>query len=158
MSRILCLAFILSCSVLVSADRPSTIIINHHARFQFYSDEMVRLEWSPLSDYDNGFDDLTTAAVPCRICVQTQPIVTTQTSNNSTVLRTSALQLTYSYEPESLSPFTKENLQIEILANGKVWHFGDIDTFNLNGTYTSLDCCELLLRLFLKSLCLRSCH
>jgi alpha-glucosidase (family GH31 glycosyl hydrolase) len=55
-------------------------------------------------------------------------------------MRTSAIQVTYSYEPESPSPFTGENLQIEILATGKVWRYGDADDTNLNGTYTSLDC------------------
>ena len=54
-------------------------------------------------------------------------------------MRTSALQVTYSYE-NTPSPFTKDNLQIEILATGKVWNYGQADLTNLNGTYTSLDC------------------
>lgn len=81
-----CLATLFSPVVQVTADRPNTIIVKN-ARFQFYNDELVRLEWSPggSNNDSNLFDDLSTAAVPCRTCVRTPPIVNTHTWNNFTV-------------------------------------------------------------------------
>jgi alpha-glucosidase (family GH31 glycosyl hydrolase) len=114
---------------------PRAVVIVGPARFTILTPQLIRMEWSS----DRKFEDHPSLVfLNRRLSV---PEFTHETgADGSTLIRTSALTLTYA--PGKLDgKFTAENLCISFNLGGKkiVWKPGMLDTGNLLGTTRTLD-------------------
>src|ERR1700761_5953838 len=114
-------------------ENSSPVIVSGHARFEFLTSSLVRIEYS-----DSGtFVDAPTAVVQKR---DWSPVsVQSHEQDGWLVAATPALSLRYKLNS---GPFTAANLQIDSKDGkpaGGSWHPGDTDSLNLGGLPYSLD-------------------
>jgi alpha-glucosidase len=114
---------------------PRAVVTMGHARFTVLTPELIRMEWAA----DGKFEDhasfvFLNRRLPVPEFKTAQPY-----SGNTNWIATKALTLTYT--PTGDGRFTPESLSIEMKVNGKpaVWHPGDTDPANLQGTTRTLD-------------------
>ena len=119
---------------------PKAVVTVGHARFTVLTPQLIRMEWSA----DGKFEDHASFVFINRRL----PVPKYSVDGCKLTIKTSALSLTYSPEPNcpTLSPlstgeFTPSTLSITLTVDGKqvVWHPGDADTGNLQGTTRTLD-------------------
>jgi len=118
---------------LYAQTQDTRIIIAGHARFEFLTPSLVRMEYAP----DGRFVDAPTAVVQKR----DWPAVNAQSSreNGWLVVHTSDMSLRYRLDS---GPFSADNLQVTWTHQGNAqhtWHPGQVDTQNLGGLTYSLD-------------------
>jgi alpha-glucosidase (family GH31 glycosyl hydrolase) len=114
-------------------ENSSPVIVSGHARFEFLTSSLVRIEYS-----DSGtFVDAPTAVVQKR---DWSPVsVQSHEQDGWLVAATPALSLHYKLNS---GPFTAANLQIDFKDGqqaARSWHPGDTDSLNLGGLPYSLD-------------------
>ncbi len=104
-----------------------------HARFEFLTPSLVRMEYSP----SGAFVDAPTAVVQKR----DWPAVDVQSTQKDGWLIASTGAMTLRYQLRS-GPFTATNLKVTWSnpgSNSRDWHPGDVDPLNLGGLTYSLD-------------------
>jgi alpha-glucosidase (family GH31 glycosyl hydrolase) len=111
---------------------PSAVVQRDQVRFTVLTPEMIRLEWSP----DRHFVD-----APSQVFIdraQAVPAFTTRTRGNMLVIETAALRLSYKL---GSGQFSAANLEIRSKKQAPtfVWHPGDAETGNLQGTSRTVD-------------------
>ncbi len=112
----------------------AAVVIAGNARFTVLTPQLIRMEWSADGCFE---DNATLTFVNRRMPVPEYKVVR---SKSKTVIRTSALTLTY----RMTGKFTDENLRAEFMLNGRkvIWTPGLKDTLNLLGTTRTLDGCS----------------
>jgi alpha-glucosidase len=117
---------------------PKAVVTLGNARFTVLTPELVRMEWAA----DGKFEDHASFVFLNRRlpAPKFEKTVTKGGQNQVMTIKTSALALTYTDSGEG-ARFTPENLSIEITVDGKpvVWHPGQTDPENLQGTTRTLD-------------------
>ncbi|HTW82057.1 MAG TPA: TIM-barrel domain-containing protein [Terracidiphilus sp.] len=116
---------------------PKAVVTAGHARFTILTPQLIRMEWSA----DGKFEDHASFVFLNRHL----PVPKFESDNEvggpgkSLTLQTDDLIL--SYTPTGDGHFTAESLSIEFTVDGKhvVWHPGDTDPENLEGTTRTLD-------------------
>ncbi len=109
---------------------PAAVVQAPQARFTVLTSRLLRLEYSP----ENRFEDQPSQVFWYR--KQPVPPFTCKQTDQEIVIDTGDLRLAYRITPEGFSPHT---LQIELRANGEVWHYGQYNYENLRGTARTLD-------------------
>lgn len=111
---------------------PLSVVLVNHARFTVLTPSLIRMEWSD----DGSFEDKASLVFLNRNLPT--PNFKKEISGDWVTLTTEKLTLKYK---QKTGKFSKENLEISFLLNGKkeVWHPGDIDQQNLLGTTRTLD-------------------
>ncbi len=107
------------------------VVIRGNARFTVLTDRMIRMEWAE----DGQFEDRASLAIINRNL--DVPAFKVSKAGDKTVIRTSAVTLTYSGNGR----FTEDNLRVSFRMNGKTvtWRPGMSATGNLKGTVRTLD-------------------
>jgi alpha-glucosidase len=114
------------------------------ARFTVLTPELIRMEWSA----DGKFEDHASLVFLNRqLPVPEFERTISKDGRNTLTIKTAALTLIYTAMtdgkplPHGCCEFSKENLEITLTVDGKkvVWHPGDIDPDNLQGTTRTLD-------------------
>ncbi len=116
---------------------PNAVVTFGHARFTVLTPQLIRMEWSA----DGKFEDHASFVFINRK-LPVPKFVTGIESEGSAQFRTIKTDaLTLTYDPAGDGHFTPQNLSIEFTVDGKqvVWHPGDADTENLQGTTRTLD-------------------
>jgi alpha-glucosidase len=123
---------------------PRAIVTLEHARFTLLTPELIRMEWAA----DGKFEDHASFVfLNRRLPVPPFGKSISTDGRETLTLRTSALTLVYTALPNGKplpsggSGFSKENLEITFNLDGKkvIWHPGDKDSANLQGTTRTLD-------------------
>ncbi len=126
---------------------PGAVVTFGHARFTVLTPQLIRMEWSA----DGKFEDHASFVfINRRLPVPEFKTGHSQIGEGSSTLTIETASLTLSYtqaihfagSPEIVDHgFTAENLSIRFKVDGKdiVWHPGDPDTANLQGTTRTLD-------------------
>jgi alpha-glucosidase len=121
---------------------PRAVVTLGHARFTVLTPELIRMEWSA----DGKFEDHASFVFLNRRLPVPKFEVNQSVSGSAVVIDTylqSPLRdvLTLTYVPTGDGRFTANNLTIEFTVDGKkvVWHPGDSDSGNLQGTTRTLD-------------------
>ena len=111
---------------------PGAVVISGQARFTLLTPSMMRLEWSPESDFE---DRASFAFINRRMPV---PDYSTRHEEGWLVIETDELVLRYR---EGSGAFDAENLTIRLKSETTpvTWHAGMKDTGNLGGTVRTLD-------------------
>jgi alpha-glucosidase (family GH31 glycosyl hydrolase) len=116
---------------------PKAIVTVGKARFTVLTPELIRMEWAA----DGKFEDHASFVFLNRRlpAPKFEKMVTKGGQNQVLTIKTAALTLSYTPAPDSR--FTPEDLSIELTVDGKpvVWHPGDVDPENLQGTTRTLD-------------------
>ncbi|MGO8932739.1 MAG: TIM-barrel domain-containing protein [Terracidiphilus sp.] len=135
---------------------PKAVVTLGHARFTVLTPQLIRMEWSadgkfedhasfvfinrklPVPKFEKTFSTSASDYGPPSPGAAAQPTDEAGSTHGIT-LKTDALTLTYS--PTGDGHFTPQNLSIEFTVDGekKVWHPGDADSENLQGTTRTLD-------------------
>jgi alpha-glucosidase len=135
------------------ADHKAVVTVGN-ARFTVLTPQLIRMEWSadgkfedhasfvfinrklPVPKYEQTFS---VSDSDCGPREPGAPVPTCAGATSGTILRTDALTLTYS--PTGDGRFNANNLSIALTVDGKqvVWHPGDTDPENLQGTTRTLD-------------------
>jgi len=127
---LLAVAVLAGCS---AHENSSPVIVSGHARFEFLTPSLVRIEYS-----DSGtFVDAPTAVVQKRDWAPVS--VQSHEQDGWLIASTPALSLRYKLNS---GPFTASNLQIDFKdakQAARSWHPGDTDSLNLGGLPYSLD-------------------
>jgi alpha-glucosidase len=112
---------------------PNAVVTLGQARFTVLTPQLIRMEWAA----DGKFEDHASFVFLNRRLPA--PKFEQAVAGNKLTIKTSALTLTYT--PTAGGKFTAENLVIELPVDGKqvVWHPGDTDPGNLQGTTRTLD-------------------
>jgi alpha-glucosidase (family GH31 glycosyl hydrolase) len=113
--------------------RNTSSIVAGHARFQFLTPSLVRMEYAP----SGRFVDAPTAVVLKRDWPTVD--VRSSTEHGWLVVHTSSITLRYRLNS---GPFSADNLQVAWNRSGSTphtWHPGQVDTQNLGGLTYSLD-------------------
>ncbi len=120
---------------------PNAVVTMGNARFTVLTPELIRMEWSA----DRKFEDHASFVFLNRRL----PVPNFKALNAATgprqhlTIKTSALTLIYTpvETPGADGRFTPKNLEINLTVNGNlvVWHPGDTDPENLQGTTRTLD-------------------
>ncbi|MGB7265071.1 MAG: hypothetical protein WBC92_06130, partial [Terracidiphilus sp.] len=122
---------------------PKAIVTAGHARFTILTPQLIRMEWSA----DGKFEDHASLVfinrrLPVPKFTQSAAM-STPGSTEVVTISTSALTLRYirSGLPGNDGHFTADNLSIELTVDSKkvIWHPGDTDPENLQGTTRTLD-------------------
>ena len=117
---------------------PKAVVTVGHARFTVLTPQLIRMEWSA----DGKFEDHASFVFLNRRL----PVPKFETDNEASgpskalTLETDALIL--SYTPSGDGHFTSDDLSVTVKkVDGKpvVWHLGDVDPENLQGTTRTLD-------------------
>ena len=118
--------------IALAAPQVTTEVAAGHARFEFLTPSLVRMEYSPSS----RFVDAPTAVVVKRKWPQVHVI--RKTESGWLVLDTGAMVLRYRL---GSGAFTSGNLEVNWNADGRThaWHPGQVDDANLGGVAYSLD-------------------
>ena len=121
---------------------PKAVVTFGHARFTILTPQLIRMEWSA----DGKFEDHASLVFINRRLPVPKFTVTHSVSGSAVVIDTfsqSPLKdvLTLSYVPTGGGRFTASSLEIDFSVDGKqlVWHPGDADPENLQGTTRTLD-------------------
>ena len=121
---------------------PKAVVVFGHARFTILTPQLIRMEWSA----DKKFEDHSSLVFINRRLPVPKFTVTHSVSGSAVVIDTfsrSPLKdvLTLSYVPTGDGHFTASSLEIDFSVDGKqlVWHPGDTDPENLQGTTRTLD-------------------
>jgi alpha-glucosidase len=121
---------------------PRAVVTVGNARFTVLTPELIRMEWSA----EGKFEDHATLVFINRRLPVPKFTVTHSVSGSAVVIDTfsqSPLKdvLTLSYVPTGDGRFTASSLEIDFTVDGKevVWHPGDTDPENLQGTTRTLD-------------------
>ena len=116
----------------LAATQGTTEVVAGHARFEFLTPSLVRMEYSP----SGNFTDVPTAVVVKRDWPRVD--VTRKTENGWLVVHTSTMTLRYRLQSGA---FTAGNLAVSWQDHGQArsWHPGEIDHKNLGGLTYSLD-------------------
>jgi len=116
---------------------PRAIVTVGNARFTVLTPQLIRMEWSA----DGKFEDHASFVfINRRLPVpKYEKQLTKGGANQQLTLKTDALTLTYL--PAGDGHFTADSLSIAFMLDGKqvVWHPGDPDSENLQGTTRTLD-------------------
>jgi len=120
---------------------PKAIVTVGNARFTVLTPQLIRMEWSA----DGKFEDHASLVfINRRLPVPKFGVA--EDSNGPLgsgifIIHTDALALTYTYAANVKGAFTAGNLSITMTVDGKqvVWHPGDTDPENLQGTTRTLD-------------------
>lgn len=108
----------------------AAMITAHNIRITVLTSRLLRLEYSP----NNKFEDRPSQAFWYR--KQPVPEFEVVEENGRISLETEHLHLTYQGNDFG---FTHNSLQITLKQNSTVWHYGQIDPYNLLGTTRTLD-------------------
>ncbi len=120
---------------------PKAVVTVGNARFTVLTPELIRMEWAA----DGKFEDHASFVfLNRRLPVpKSWHQIEEMGANRRDEIRTGALKVTYRSRSttDADNRFTPENLGIELTVDGKpvVWHFGDQDPDNLQGTTRTLD-------------------
>src|ERR1035437_48574 len=120
---------------------PKAVVTIGNARFTVLTPEMIRMEWAA----DGKFEDHASFVfLNRRLPVpKFEQLFGNISVGQVFTIKTSALTLTYIQNsmPGADNRFTAKNLKIEFTVDGKqvVWHPGDTDPQNLQGTTRTLD-------------------
>jgi alpha-glucosidase len=123
---------------------PKAIVTQGNARFTVLTPQLIRMEWA----LDGKFEDRASFVFLNRRLPVPKFEKTLSTDGRDTLtIKTDALTLVYTAQPDGmpLPPFAyslrAENLSITLTVDGKqvVWHPGDPDPENLQGTTRTLD-------------------
>ena len=116
---------------------PKALVTLGHARFTVLTPELIRMEWAA----DGKFEDHASFVfLNRRLPVpKFETTVSVDGQNAVHTIKTGILTLTYTDTGDGR--FTSGNLKIELTVDGEpvVWHFGDKDPENLQGTTRTLD-------------------
>jgi hypothetical protein len=116
---------------------PKAVMTVGHARFTVLTPQLIRMEWSA----DGKFEDHASLVFINRKLPVPKCDVAHDGPKNGGVLtiKTDALELKYAATGDG--HFTADNLSIKLTVDGKqvVWHPGDSDSENLQGTTRTLD-------------------
>ncbi len=112
---------------------PRCVVIRGHVRFTVLTARLLRLEWSPTSE----FTDFATFAFPNRYVTE-PPQFTVQDDGENVRIDTGALTLTYRLGSGAFGP---DNLAItyRLGTETNIWHPGQSNIGNLGGTRRTLD-------------------
>jgi alpha-glucosidase (family GH31 glycosyl hydrolase) len=116
---------------------PKAVVRFGNARFTVLTPQLIRMEWSA----DGKFEDHASLVfINRRLPVPKFESGETKDGANS-VLTIKTEDLTLAYTPAGDGHFTADNLSITLTVDGKqvVWHPGDADSGNLQGTTRTLD-------------------
>ncbi|MGO9324601.1 MAG: TIM-barrel domain-containing protein [Terracidiphilus sp.] len=116
---------------------PKAVVTFGHARFTVLTPQLIRMEWSATGEFE---DHASFVFINRRLPVPKFVAGTvSEGSAQFRTIKTDALMLTY--DPAGDGHFTPQNLSIEFSVDAKkvVWHPGDADTGNLEGTTRTLD-------------------
>jgi alpha-glucosidase (family GH31 glycosyl hydrolase) len=125
----------------VPADDPvadlKAVVTVGHARFTVLTPQLIRMEWSATGKFE---DHASLVFINRRLPVPKFESGETKDGANS-VLTIKTEDLTLAYTPAGDGHFTSDNLSIALTVDGKqvVWHPGDVDSGNLQGTTRTLD-------------------
>jgi alpha-glucosidase len=123
---------------------PKAIVTLGNARFTVLTPELIRMEWA----LDGKFEDRASFVfLNRRLPVPRFEKALSKDGRDTLTIKTDALTLVYTGQPDGkpLPPFAyslrAENLSITLTVDGKpvVWHLGDADPDNLQGTTRTLD-------------------
>ena len=116
---------------------PASTVVHGNARFTILYPNLVRMEYS----VDGSWIDSATMAIVNRLLPV--PSYTVQSVNVTAItIVTEAMKVTYDSGTVA-GGFTSANLNIKMLhlqSGNNLWRPGQRQTWNLNGTYHSLDC------------------
>ncbi len=117
---------------------PKAVVTIGNARFTILTPQLIRIEWSA----DGKFEDHASLVfINRRLPVPKfhQSVGHSMGNHTLVTLSTDALRLTYT--PTGDGHFTADNLSMALVVDGKqvVWHPGDTDPENLQGTTRTLD-------------------
>ena len=114
---------------------PKAVITIGKARFTVLTPELIRMEWAA----DGKFEDHASLVFLNRRLLVPKFEKSLTSDGQKLTITTSALTLTYASAADGR--FTPENLSIQLTIDGKpvVWHPGDSDLQNLQGTTRTLD-------------------
>ena len=116
---------------------PKAIVTAGHARFTVLTPELIRMEWAA----DGKFEDHASFVfLNRRMPVpKFESTVNKDAASPAVTIKTSALTLQYTGTSDG--KFTADNLSIALTVDGKpvIWHPGDADPENLQGTTRTLD-------------------
>ncbi len=107
-------------------------VASGHMRFQFYSESIVRIEFSPSL----SFRDDPTSVIVQRSAIRDRTRVDEMRGDDGLVLSTPKMTIRCA---DADSHPSRETLTIQWLDAGTPWRFGDPDEGNLGGTLKSLD-------------------
>lgn len=113
---------------------PQAVVVVGHARFTVLTPQLIRMEWAADGKFENR------ASLVFLNRKLPVPHFTHETSGGRTVIKTSALTLTYT-PGDSDGKFTSDDLSVSFELDGKevTWKPGTPDTGNLLGTTRTLD-------------------
>ena len=114
---------------------PKAVVTLGKARFTVLTPELIRMEWAA----DGKFEDHASFVFLNRRMPVPKFSHKVGTDGRELTIQTDAVSLTYM--PDADGKFTPDNLKIELTVDGKpvVWHPGDSDPENLQGTTRTLD-------------------
>ena len=114
---------------------PKAIVTIGHARFTVLTPQMIRMEWSA----EDKFEDHASFVFLNRRLPVPDFSHRLSEDNKTLTIKTSALTLTYTLEGDG--HFTADDLSIALTVDSEpvVWHPGDTDPENLQGTTRTLD-------------------
>jgi alpha-glucosidase len=116
---------------------PKAIVTIGNARFTVLTPQLIRMEWSA----DGKFEDHASLVFINRRLPVPRIETTNQSSNGVELWKIKTDALTLTYMPPGDGHFTSGNLSVALMVDGKqvVWHPGDTDPENLQGTTRTLD-------------------
>ncbi len=123
---------------------PKAVVTQGNARFTVLTPELIRMEWA----MDGKFEDHASFVfLNRRLPVPKFEKTLSKDGRDTLTIKTDALTLVYTAQPDGkpLPPFAyslrAQNLSITLTVDGKqvVWHPGDTDPENLQGTTRTLD-------------------
>jgi alpha-glucosidase len=120
---------------------PKAVVTVGHARFTVLTPQLIRMEWSATGEFE---DHASFVFINRRLPV---PKFYSRIEYAGKIgvfqIKTDSLELSYTVDgtPDAKGIFTANNLSITLTVDGKhvVWHPGDTDPENLQGTTRTLD-------------------
>jgi len=117
---------------------PKAIVTVGNARFTVLTPELIRMEWSAAGEFE---DRASLVFINRRLPVPKFHKLVEHGMGNHSMLTLSTDALTLAYSTSIDGQFSADDLSISITVDGKqvVWHPGDTDSENLQGTTRTLD-------------------
>jgi alpha-glucosidase (family GH31 glycosyl hydrolase) len=115
---------------------PAAVVTAGNARFTVLTSRMIRMEWSPNSQFD---DRASFGVINRNLPV---PSFSTSTSGSTLVIDTADIQLRYTKSGTETPPFSASNLAVILKGTDGIktqWSAGDVNSGNLLGTVRTLD-------------------
>lgn len=109
---------------------PAATVRGAQVRFTALTSRLIRIEHSP----DEQFEDRASQVFWYR----RQPVPAFEVTRDRDRIEIATEHLHLCYSANSAG-FTRRSLSIELRASGVIWHYGDRDTVNLQGTARTLD-------------------